>query len=127
MAYFFLTIFYLIGILAITWEFMGITSPIKMHKAFKEMRKIMKSEGGFDSLPSNYKTVSFLMIGYFIWVLVGLFTNNWLIFLALLVLSVIPKRWVVQRWIDSVITLALLLFAIINTFHLHINLNTLFL
>lgn len=59
---------------------------------------------------------------YFIYVFVGIFSSQWLLFLAILLLSLIPKKIVAVRRIDSVLTIIILLFILINKYHLHINL-----
>jgi len=119
-------IFYLFGFLAILWEFIQISRPHKMHEVAKTLKKAGK-EGTVDDLPSNYKTLSFFMFGYIIWVFMGLFTAQWPIFLFLILISLIPKKYVLHRWVDSFVSLLLLLFAMINTFHLHIDLTSLIL
>ena len=58
---------------------------------------------------------------YFIYVFVGIFSSQWLLFLAILLLSLIPKKTVAVRRIDSVLTIIILLFILINKYHLHIN------
>lgn len=59
---------------------------------------------------------------YFIYVFVGIFSSQWLLFLAILLLSLIPKKIVAVRRIDSVLSIIILLFILINKYHLHINL-----
>jgi len=119
-------IFYLFSALAILWEFTQITSPHKMHEVSKRIKKAGK-EGTVDDLPSNYKILFFLMLGYFIWAIMGLFTAQWPIFLFLIFISLIPKKYILHRWVDSFVSLMLILFAMINTFHLHIDLTSLIL
>ena len=114
-------IFFLFGILAIIWEFMNITNTRKMFNISKVIRESNKGKTTKE-LPPKYITLGFLMLGYFFWAIIGLFTSQWLIFLTILILSLIPKRHIAIKWIDSVITLLLILFAMINAIHLHINL-----
>lgn len=112
-------LFYFPAFIAILWELMyGVLSPKRTHsfvKSFKGKK--------FDDLTSSQKSVSVCMIFYMIWVLVGLMSSQWVIFIALLLVSIlIPKKILIIRWIDSLISLALLIFLILNKFHLHIDL-----
>jgi len=117
-------IFFLFGILAIIWEFMQITNIKKMHRIVTTIKKAGKDKTTKD-LPKTYTTLGFFMIGYFFWAVIGLFTGQWLIFLILLAVSMIPKKHIAIRWIDSVISLGLILFAMINAIHLHISMTDL--
>jgi hypothetical protein len=67
-----------------------------------------------------------LTIVYMVWTLLGLFTSQWIFFVALLVLSlvvalvqkVVGKSTLVSR-LDAFITIVLLVFMLINRMHIH--------
>lgn len=114
-------IYYSFAILAILWEAFNITSP-KACNEFSKSIKLTKSE----DYNTTQKTFGFLMLGYILWVFVGLFTFQWPVFVLILILSLIPKKIIIIRWIDAVIMFLLLLFILINSYHLHVNILTLF-
>ena len=111
------TLFYLFGILAILWEFAVLTDTNKIHYFLGNKEKNKDND--------NYTNLSFLMLGYFLWAIVGLFSSQWILFLVLIVLSIIPTKHIVLRWIDSLLSLLILLFILINKFHLHIDILSL--
>lgn len=60
---------------------------------------------------------------YIIWCLVGLFSSQWIVFIVIFIMSLLHKLWksYVGNFIDSFITVSLLIFALLNTYHFHIN------
>jgi hypothetical protein len=58
---------------------------------------------------------------YFIYVFVGIFTSQWWLFLTIIAMSFIPKKKPLARKIDAIVTMAILLFILINKYYLHIN------
>jgi hypothetical protein len=62
------------------------------------------------------------MVGYIVWIFVGLFSSiNWAVFLIMIFMSFIPKKTIWFLAIDSFITSVLLLFVILNQYHLKID------
>jgi hypothetical protein len=118
-----ITLFYLFGVLAIMWELHSLTNIRKVHKTAISMNERMKS-GTYkkEDFTSNENTLLVLMSLYFVWAIVGLFTFNWVAFLVLLGLSLIPKKYVAIRFLDALLSLLVLLFIVINHYHLKINL-----
>ena len=110
-------LFYFFAILAIVWELRVATQP----KRTKEFVKTMMSTEGID-MTLQQKTVLLCMLGYLVWTFVGLFTQQWIIFGVIFIISFIPKQIIWIRVIDAISTILLILFAIINQFHLKINL-----
>ncbi len=89
----------------------------------KEIGKLPSTER-FKSLSEDKELSStvFMHLFYLTWLFFGLFSSlNWPIFLFLLLESFIPKRIFLLRFADGVISFSLLMFALINAFHLHIN------
>jgi hypothetical protein len=110
-------VFYLIGILPILWE---LSSLMKLSKRFNFLKEL-KQNKDYKEWSSNQKAVGFLMLGYIIWAMVGLFSSQWIIFFFILLVSLIPKKWLWFFAIDAFVTVILLFFLIINQYHLHIN------
>lgn len=116
-------LFFFFAILPIIWEACGITEPRKLF-AFTERYKNFK--GDFDDRPSNQKTYAFLTVGYTVWACLGLFTSQWVFFIVLFILAFIPKRNWVIRWVDSVFSFIILVFAVLNAYHFKLDLTQIF-
>ena len=114
-------IFYFIGLLPIIYEMTVVTNPKRVY-LFKER---MKAARKLDNFTSSQKSYAILSLGYLVWVFVGLFSFNWVAFLALIALSLIHKKYVILMWVDSVITVIILLFIILNSYHFKIDLFSL--
>lgn len=119
-------IFYIGMIIPLVCEVSSIFSTRKMidiNLRLKEIGKLPSNER-FNSL-SKDKELSgtvFMSLFYLIWLFFGLFSSlNWPIFLFLLLASFIPKRIFLLRFADGIISFSLLMFSLINAFHLHIN------
>ena len=64
-----------------------------------------------------------LQLCYFIWAATGLMSSQWIPFLVLILYSFIPKGDnIFIRKADAILSLAILLFIVINKYHLGINL-----
>lgn len=114
-------IFFAFGILALIWEFMSMGNPVKTGR-FANKLKIDIKEKGWGKLSDTQKQASVFIFLYLFWSFFGLFTQQWFLFLILILISLIPKKWNWYRVIDSVITIVIIIFALINEFHLHIDL-----
>ncbi len=111
-------LFYSWGILAIMYEMMVLSSPVKI-TTFNKNRKTKNSKDytGWEN------AFVILILFYIIWCCIGLFTSQWLLFIVIICLGFIPKRNIAFLiWIDSLISLLILVFIFINSFHLHLNL-----
>lgn len=113
-------IFYFFGIFAIIYELMVLTSPKRLVNFIANFKK-QQREKGYDSLSSFQKGYSVLALGYIVWLLGGLFTFQWPIFLFIVVIGFIPKKHFLIVIFDSFISALLLGFAIINAYHLNID------
>jgi hypothetical protein len=118
-------IFYAMGFFAIYYELWAISNFDKIKRFSK---KLHISDEERPELTTNESIFIILMCGYFIWCFVGLFTSQWLVFVGLFILSILTsvinkigrtKAW---NFIDSLACVLLILFAILNTFHFHIDL-----
>jgi len=111
-------LFYLIGIFPILWEMINIFDFEKVYNYKRKLRKIKDS----DVLSSDQKLLLIFMLLYIVWMLIGLFTFNWILFLILFLSTLIPKKNKFLMLLDSVISLIILLFIILNAFHFNIDL-----
>jgi len=118
-------LFYICMIIPIICELEAILSTNKMIALGKRAKDISK-------LPHEAKVLAFgadkelfsaviMHAFYLTWLFFGLFSSqNWPIFLFLLLTSFIPKRIFLLRFADGVISFCLLIFALLNAFHFHI-------
>lgn len=112
-------IFYPFAILAILYEITCVFNPGKIISAKKDVKSKK-----WDEMKDNYQVLSVLMPLYCLWTMVGLFTSQWLLFLVIIGLSLIPKKDIkLFIFIDAVLSLFLLLFIVINKFHLHYSMT----
>lgn len=112
------SIFYLPAFIAIMWELLyGVMSASKTQKFIKEMKGKKLNEYN-----SSQKSLAMCMLLYFIWTLVGIISSQWIIFILIILISIlIPKKIIFIRVIDSLVTLFLLVFMLLNKFHFHID------
>ena len=117
-------IFYLFTIIAIMYELHVLLNPKRTLSFMQELKRVSKIESDDGIKKYNLKQITFYLfsLGYLIWGTIGLMTFNWVLFLIMLLIGLIPKRYYLQYIIDSLIVIPLLVFAIVNTFHLKINL-----
>lgn len=113
-------IYYFFGLFAIMYEWWAIANYDKLER-FREKAKVTTD---FDKLSDNGKAFSVLQFLYMFWGFVGLFSSQWLCFLLLIILSIINPKIRGKEWnfIDSVLSILLIMFAILNTYHWHISL-----
>lgn len=104
------------GVFALIFELYAMSSPKKVTIFTEGMRKLKTTD-----YTSEHKTYALLMLIYMLWTVAGLFTSQWVLFVFMLILSVIPKRvfWWVS--IDGAISASVILFIILNKYHLHID------
>lgn len=115
-------IFYFFGILAITYELWTIKN-YDMNQAF--VRKVEDSMKDKSIKFTDGETAfGCLQCLYCFWATVGLFSSQWLMFLILIVLSFVKYIFkssnIIWSTFDAIISVAVILFAILNTYHLHI-------
>ena len=119
------TLFYLLGVLPFIWELTCVINPKKNHSFVRLLdNKMNEQKLSISQLTETEKNFSILNFGYFFWTIIGLFTDNWIIFLAIILLSLLLtnfKKYIFVFWLDSLITLCLITLAILNYHHLHID------
>lgn len=112
-------LFYMWGVAAILFEMLVLYNPRTVVNFVKESKKIKELK----DKTNNQKNFMYCSALYALWTIIGLLSSQWILFTGLLILAVIPKgNIIILKWLDALITLILLLFIFINSFHLHINL-----
>ena len=150
MATFFSHLFYLFGITVLIRELFCIVSPLSHTLKMERFVNFINEHKGksFDTLPPEVRSdlfgifffalYNFLIV---VWAFLGLLTFNWIVFAALLGFSFIiyspivklvrkvfgfGKAYTICHIIGSIIYVGLIGFAILNQYHLRIDLMQLF-
>jgi hypothetical protein len=110
------TLFYFLAIFPLMFEMMIVGNTKKSHNFIMNMKD--KEVSDMTEKEKNFSILQFL---YFVWTVIGLFTVNWPVFSLIFFLALIPQRNIYLRLIDAFLTFLVLLFIIINYFHLNIN------
>ena len=137
-------IFYLFGIIYLIREFMDLISPIEFTRRMEYMHSIastLKTEP-IEFSQYTQKTKNIIMEGLFnalviLWAGIGLFTANWLIFVAFLIFIFLiyapinnivkkvfgfGKAYTTLHIFGTIVDILLIGFAIINQYHFKIDL-----
>lgn len=114
------TIFYLLIAFFLFVEIILLLGAQRVHKAMLKYKGVKPNECSV-----NYKLYAFVGTFYFFFCFVGLISSQWLGFMAIIILALIPKRWLTWRIIDSLLSIAILLFILLNKYHFHIDITSL--
>ena len=118
--------FLLVGLLAL-YEIMKALNCKRVYSRVTEYNRLSgdkkKIEVYYKKHPLILGMIALDILGWLV-LMAGLMTSQWVLFLAVMALSLSRFQrlgsWAVL--LDSIITTAIYLFAIINTYHLHIEL-----
>lgn len=113
-------IFYFLTILPLIWELSTLVNIKKYHSFAMNVKKLDGKP--LEEFSGNQIAYVIFQIGYLFWVCAGFFSSQWLLFILIFVFSLISKKWILVRWIDSLFTFILLIFIILNSYHLKIDL-----
>jgi len=112
-------LFYFMTVFPILWE-MGSLVEMKKVQLFSKRLKNTKSS----DLTKKQSTFYLLHFGYIIWNFIGFFTFQWSLFLGLFLLALIPKNNNTVRRFDSLLSLMILVFIVLNAYHFKIDIWT---
>lgn len=134
-------IFYFIGVLFIIYEMIWLVSPVAQiatNKYLKRKTRVYdENKIKFSDRSRKYKDSFFTKLAismtFLIWMICGLFTFNWVIFMLFLLLQFLVMAplskaseynmfHIILHWFNSLIGLALGVFVILNSYHLKIDL-----
>jgi hypothetical protein len=110
------TLFYFLAIFPLMYEISTMGNMTKSHNFIMNLKN--KEVSDFTEKEKNFSILQFL---YFVWTVIGLFTVNWPVFSLIFFLALLPQKNMYLRLIDTFLTFLILLFIIINYFHLEIN------
>lgn len=131
-------IFYLVGIAFIIYEMLWILNPKAQVDKSKEFEAESKKNKGkkWDEYTDKYKELLkgevLVSLLFTLWMVAGLLTFNWMLFLAKLVfnfvivapISKLTKYsigYTVLHWLNSIVGFAFGVFVVVNSYHLKIN------
>lgn len=122
-------LFYLLVVFFLAVELSVLLMEHRIHDALA-VYKLQEKEFGKGKVPfekKNPKLVVYSILSLFYWAvcLVGLMSSQWVVFVAIIMLGIVPKRWLWWRYIDTVLSILLLLFVILNKYHFQVDLFTL--
>lgn len=117
-------VFYILIAFFIFVELIVLFSQRNIHSAVKRLKKLNKEKKGklsFDEIGASMTLYQSIGIIYLIYCLVGLMSSQWVLFALIILLAFIPKRWLWWRYVDSIVTLLILAFILLNKYHFHID------
>jgi hypothetical protein len=118
-------IFYILVLFCITIEVSGLTQTERVIRASKNVRDKMAEDGDAKSIMGFDRQYMQTQALYTILVLIGLFSTQWILFLLLIVIGVAStplKHNPTFRRVDAFISILILLFIVVNKYHLHLDL-----
>lgn len=110
-------LFYFLAIGPILWELGVMKNPAKVVAFSKNIKRLSKDKVPLNEWNSTQRNFAYLQIIYTLWVIIGLFTWQWYLFLAVLILGLLPKKWKPWVFMDAFITLSILLTIIIRNYN----------
>lgn len=110
-------IFYFLSIGPIMWELYNVTAVSKVHAYSKKIKTVK-----WEKSDSQYKSFIFCLMVYMLWSFVGLFSEQWPLFATIILMGIVfPKKFIVLRWLDALVTLLILFFILLNAYHFHVD------
>lgn len=117
-------VFYILIAFFIFVELIVLFSQKNIHSAVKRLKKLNKEKKGklsLDEIGASMTLYQSIGIIYLIYCLVGLMSSQWVLFALIILLAFITKRWLWWRYVDSIVTLLILAFILLNKYHFHID------
>lgn len=114
------TVFYILVALCLMFEVLNLLKVKKTAEAVKRYKGKKAEECSSTFIAWCVCNWIYLIICF-----VGLMSTQWIGFLALIILSFIPKRWIAWRITDCILGILILAFVILNKYQFQIDLNSL--
>lgn len=110
-------IFYMLLFIPLLLEFVVISDPKETLARNLEMKRLNKEGVLLQDWPDEL--AGYVVIGVFYWILAfaGLLTFQWYLFVALIAISLIPKRNETMVVLDGILSAGLILLIILNKYH----------
>lgn len=122
------TLFYLFAVLFLVHEIFVLCMQKSLFNEFKIIWRRNKKENlKAEDYSGTVKAYLFISLIYMLYCFAGLLTSQYPLFLLMILIALIPKKFLILRYIDSFASIAILLFIILNKFHFHIDIANLIL
>lgn len=122
-------LFYVIAALFLVVKLVFLVNIKTVHAGVIRHYKLRKRKKKIELEDLSYNMLAYQVIGilYLIYAVIGLMSSQCLLFALLIILGFVPKKVLVWRYIDSILSISILLFIILNKYHFHINIfNSIF-
>jgi len=117
-------VFYIIAALFLLVELLILVNIKTVHSGAKRLYKLRKEKNKVELEDLSPGMIAYQIVGiiYLIYAIIGLMSSQWIMFAVLILLSFVPKKWIIWRYIDSFLSIAILVFIILNKYHFHFSL-----
>lgn len=117
-------VFYIIAALFLLVELLILVNIKTVHSGKKRLYKLRKEKNKVELEDLSPGMIAYQIVGiiYLIYAVIGLMSSQWIMFAVLILLSFVPKKWIIWRYIDSFLSIAILVFIILNKYHFHFSL-----
>jgi len=93
---------------------------------YRKLKKEYNGDIPRDKIGNKFIIYTICYVSYLIICFIGLMSSQWICFLAIIVqylsVSRLRRKYIIVGYLDSILSFAILLFILINKYHLHINL-----
>lgn len=122
------TLFYLFVVIFLVHEVFVLVMQKSVFAEYKIIRKRKKEKNlKAKDFSGTIKMYLFISLIYLFYCFAGLLTSQYPLFLLMILIALIPKKFLILMYIDSFVSIAILLFIILNKFHFHIDIANLIL
>jgi hypothetical protein len=118
--------FYLVVVFCFILELNSLAHPVKEHVITIKTREELEAKTDFRNMSKDVQTHYLNQVVYWFTCMSGVLSSQWPAFLTIVLIAFVSKfyRHVIwAKWVDTLVCGALLLFAILNRFHLHLDLG----
>jgi hypothetical protein len=116
--------YFLVLLIGLQLEIQTLTDTHRVIKASRTIREKSR-RGTLDTLAGYDRNYTFTHIIYLFLVFIGLFSSQWPAFLSLILIGILASKFwkysPIGRKLDSALSILIILFIIINRYHLHID------
>jgi hypothetical protein len=115
-------LFFLAVAFCFALELNAIFNPVKEFDISLRTREALEAGTNYKDMDKKVQSHYLNQVVYWLTAMLGIFSSQWPIFLLILILSFASRtyrNYIIGKWLDSAICGSLLLFAILNKFHLH--------
>jgi hypothetical protein len=121
-------LFYSLVLFCFILELNTVFNPVKEFELGLKTREALEAKTEYSRMSKDVQINYLNQLFYWVVCMVGVFTSQWPVFLAIILLSFVSKfyrNYLMGKWVDSILCSSLLLFAIINRFHVHYDIGEL--